>query len=50
MACNCKGVLPVGLTLGAISVGFANGIIQELAWLGGITWYSGPHLEDQREC
>ena len=38
MACNCKGVLPVELTLGAISVGFANGIIQELAWLGGITW------------
>lgn len=29
MACNCKGVLPVELTLGAISVGFANGIIQE---------------------
>lgn len=26
MACNCKGVLPVGLTLGAISVGLAIGM------------------------
>ena len=54
MACNCKGVLPVELTLGAISVGFANGqkgsedvILQKLRKIIYTKKYDSP--EEQME-